>query len=153
MSYSERDQAITSWGRETIPQLKREMRSLGIRRYTGAMESYLKNRYYRRENRITSIGVAMPRHAVFVHKGVGRGYPMGSSGKSKGQKALNLLSRGYNKATVARTVGRISNAEKMGKARKPKPWFNPVMDRRIPALASEVAKHDADIIATNILIQ
>jgi len=40
-----------------------------------------------------------------------------------------------------------------GKKRQPKPWFNDVMQNRLPILANQVAKTDADIVANNLFIK
>jgi hypothetical protein len=66
---------------------------------------------------IERISFNFERHGVFVHKGVGRGYP--SSGKQK-----------------------IDNPS--GKTRKPIEWFNPVIDKYIPELADKIAEINAD---------
>ena len=121
-----RNAAVRQWNSENIPLLKAEMQKLGIKKYSGAMMSYLKSRFYFTQQKdIRGIGYKMPRHAVFVHKGVGLGY-------------------GINGVTT-KALG--------GKKRIPKPWFNNVIDKRIPILADEVAKYDADVLANNIFIK
>lgn len=152
MSYQDRNTAITGWGRATLPMLKREISSLGIRRYSGQMLNFLANKYYRKDQKIRAVGFRMPRHAVFVQKGVGRGYPIAAVGSAPGSRAKNMASRGYKNAAIKRTIGRISNAQKMQRARKPKAWFNPIIDRQLPMLANAVAKHNADIVAKNVFI-
>ena len=57
---------------------------------------------------------------VFVHKGVGKGTPIGMVGSTN---------------------------------RKPKEWFNPVIDKRVELLADKVAEHSADIVVNNITIR
>ncbi|MHB1277258.1 MAG: hypothetical protein ACYC1Q_02555 [Bacteroidia bacterium] len=116
------------------------------------MLNFLKNRYYRKDQKIRAVGFRMPRHAVFVQKGVGRGYPIAAVGSAKGNRAKNMYSRGYKNEAIKRTLGRISNAERMQRARKPKAWFNPIIDRQLPKLADAVAKHNADIVAKNVFI-
>lgn len=63
---------------------------------------------------ITSIGFGFKEEGVFVHLGVGRGYNM--EGRS-------------------RVLTKKKNTEWN---RKPKPWFNPVIEQYIPALAEIV---------------
>lgn len=58
---------------------------------------------------IYRIGFTFPREGVFVHKGVGKGYVMNSGVVVKTSKTI-----GFN--------------------RQPKPWFNPVLTRHLPAL-------------------
>ncbi|MDL5050668.1 hypothetical protein QQ054_32210 [Oscillatoria amoena NRMC-F 0135] len=57
--------------------MKNEAKALGIRTYTGAFYRYLGTRFFKNRNGVIgAIGFKMPRHAVFIHKGVGRGYPI-----------------------------------------------------------------------------
>lgn len=147
---TERDNVARKWGKSTLSAVKSEAKSLGIRTYTGAFYRYLRDRYYKnRNNVIGAIGFAMPRHAVFVHKGVGRGYPIDAAqGNALGQSAskikASLRARGFNQTAV--------NSALKGKRRKPKPWFNPIIDRNINQLADELANADANIIAHNLTI-
>lgn len=150
-----RNGAVIQWGKAQIGPLKSEIRGLGIKNYTGQMRRFLRDKYFRWHGRINGVGFAMPQHAVFVHKGVGRGYPIDASagralGLSNTKKRKALLEKGYNKKAVGRF---LSNSDKLGaKTRKPKPWFNPVIDRAVPQLANTVAKHNADILEHNIYI-
>lgn len=146
---------IIKWGKAQISPLKSEIRALGIKNYTGQMRRFLRDKYFRYNGKINGVGFAMPQHAVFVHKGVGRGYPIDASGgkalgltNSRKRKALEA--RGYNKRAIGRF---LSMSDKLGaKSRKPKPWFNPVIDRAVPVLADTVAKHNAEILEHNIYI-
>jgi hypothetical protein len=124
--YEQRNIEVRNWDRENISLLRSEIDKLGIKKYSGAFLKYLKSRYYFNQFKdIRGIGYKMPRHAIYVHKGVGRGYGI--------------------KSTTTQQLG--------GKKRQPKEWFNPVMNNRIPVLASAVAKADADIIADNLFIK
>jgi len=150
-----RNGAIIKWGKSQIGPLKSEIRGLGIKNYTGQMRRYLRDKYFRYSGKVNGVGFAMPQHAVFVHKGVGRGHPIDAVGgralgltNTKKRKALEA--HGYNKRAVGRF---LSPSDKLGaKTRKPKPWFNPVIDRAVPLLANTVAKHNADILENNIYI-
>ena len=77
------------------------------------------------------VSFSFERHGVFVHKGVGKGWKM------NGSFAI--------KFTFA----------KGGKARKPVPWFNPVLDIHVPLLADEIAtvNLNAAINATKLQIK
>jgi hypothetical protein len=79
----------------------------------------MRDRYWERGGKIYALGYKMPRHGVFVEKGVGRGHPIGNNGLK----------------------------------RKPKPWFNPVIEREVVTLGNIAAKHGADIAANRIFIQ
>ena len=77
---------------------------------------------------IERISFNFERHGVFVHKGVGRGYP------KSGKKNIE---------------------ESSGKGRKPVEWFNPVIDKYIPELADRIAEINADaaVNATSMKIK
>jgi hypothetical protein len=148
-----RNAAVRGWGKAQIQPLRAEINALGIKSYTGQMRRFLRDRYYKSADKINGIGYKMPRHAVFVHKGVGRGYPISvvqgrALGSSKQSIKKALSEKGYNKAAISK----FTSAGLNGKRRTPKAWFNPIMDRNIPKLADAVAKHDADIVAKNIFI-
>jgi hypothetical protein len=68
---------------------------------------------------IDTITYTFERHGVFVHKGVGRGYPI--SGR-----------------------GAIKNPS--GKTRVAVEWFNPVLDQNLPELANRIAEVNADAV-------
>jgi hypothetical protein len=116
--YYQRDREIQAWGKRSHGRLKTQIKSAGIKKYTGSLSRYMRDRYFRRAGILNAVGFKMPRHGVFVEKGVGRGYPAGHS--------------------------------KLG--RKPKPWFNPVMEMEVPRLANIAAKHGVDIAAKRIFI-
>ena len=68
---------------------------------------------------IDTITYSFERHGVFVHKGVGRGYPI-------------------------RGRGTIKNPS--GKTRNAIEWFNPVLDQTMPELANRIAEINADAV-------
>lgn len=68
---------------------------------------------------IDSVTFSFERHGVFVHKGVGRGYPI-------------------------RGRGTIKNPS--GKTRYAVEWFNPILDQTMPELANRIAEINADAV-------
>lgn len=84
----------------------------------------LRNTYYYNYGMIDRLGFTFRREGVYIHKGVGRGYNMRGGVVVKTSKTL-----GFN--------------------RKPKPWFNPVVESHIPALQEIVKGYfDSAIINT-----
>jgi hypothetical protein len=69
---------------------------------------------------IELVSFQFERHGVFVHKGVGRGWEIGSN-----------------------TVTRTAKGE-MSAARNPSPWFNSVLDSQVPLLANDIATVNAN---------
>lgn len=90
----------------------------------------LKTRVKKDFGEIFMVGFQFPRHGVFVHKGVGRGWEM-QGGK----------------------VVRVATSEYRGE-REPKEWLNPEIDKRLPKLADDIValKADAVVNATRIKI-
>jgi hypothetical protein len=75
----------------------------------------------RKKAGVTSrISFRMPRHMVFVHKGVGKG-------------------------TKITQVGSTN--------RKPKPWFNPVIEKALPDLLDIVADHQGTMVLNAVMIK
>lgn len=152
----ERNAAIRKWFRDNEPVLIREARALKIKVFSGQFYSFLRSRIYQRQSKIIGGGYVMPRHAIFVHKGVGRGYPIETQGGgmsiTRTKKAQKLLDKGYNKTAIGHYLSIAISGKQRNGGRKPKAWFNPTIDRKLPELADTVAKYDADIAAQNIFI-
>jgi hypothetical protein len=119
------NEPINQWGQKTFGLLKQEIYKQGIRHanYSPSPKSALNSLQYKTRKRlgvINRLGYIMPRHMIYVHKGVGSGTPIGAVGSTN---------------------------------RKAKPWFNPVIARRIDELADTVALKMGDAIIENILIK
>lgn len=71
---------------------------------------------------IFMVGFQFPRHGVFIHKGVGRGWQMNGG-----------------------TVQRVAKSEYRGE-REPKDWLNSEIEKRLPKLADEIVELKADAV-------
>lgn len=71
------------------------------------------------DGEIDTITFSFERHGVFVHKGVGRGYPIGGGGVIK---------------------------NKSEEPRRKVEWFNPILDADMPELANRIAEINADAV-------
>lgn len=122
--------------RQWIPKVRRSLRSSARRFSDGKPQGFVtrgkKSGFSRMENKLAQsiksktkksygavemISFNFERHGVFVHKGVGRGYPI------SGNKVIKNPS---------------------GKIRKPVEWFNPIVDKYYPQLADKIAGVNAD---------
>lgn len=116
---------IKKWAGRTRQELVNEISTQGITHRENSPSPKPAKQSIRQSTRqsqgiINRVGYNIPRHMVYVHKGVGRGTPI----------------------------------EKVGQTnRKPKPWFNPVIDRRIDELADIVAEGLGSAIINNLLIK
>ena len=111
--------------------------SMVIRDHGKQLEKKLANsidsKFRKDFNVINNISFQFERHGVFVHKGVGRGYQSNGNG---------FVTR------TAKYPARI-------RERVAVEWFNPVLDKNVPALADQIAEinTEAAINATNMRIK
>jgi hypothetical protein len=113
---------IVKWGRSTSKNMRQEMQRMQINQ--GEHTRTLRSGFGKDKlGEINRASFHISRVLVYVHKGVGRGWPISRAGQSS-------------------NFGRI-----------PKPFFNPVIDKNINALAEHVAKTKADMIVKNIHIR
>lgn len=80
------------------------------------------------------IGFRFARHGVHLHFGASRGY-----GGDIGSRWIDRL--GNVKQTDPQSLGKAGTGQ-----RKPYDWFNPVLERSLPALADIAASYCADMI-------
>lgn len=125
VNYDMANQKIVGWSKDTLVELRSEIDDLGIRhvansRSAQAAEKSLVARTPKKAGLVERVSYIMPRHMIYVHKGVGRGTKISEVGNTR---------------------------------RVAKPWFNPVIERRIDALADIVAEELGSGIVNNILIR
>jgi hypothetical protein len=125
VNYDSANSRIVGWSKNTLQLLKGEINALGIRhaansRSPKAAEKSLVARTPKKAGLIERVSYIMPRHMIYVHKGVGRGTKISQVGSTN---------------------------------RKAKPWFNPVIEANIDALADIVAEEIGSGIVNNILIR
>lgn len=116
---------IVSWAKDTQGKLVQSIRDQGIRhsdrsKSPKAAERSLTVRTPKRQGLISRVSYSIPRHMIFVEKGVGRGT----------------------------TISQVGNTKRVAK-----PWFNPVIEANIDALADIVAEETGDVIINNLLIR
>ena len=119
---------IRKWGSKVKTQLLASIDTNSIR--GKILKASLKNNYYEDYGEIYRIGFSFRPEGVYVHKGVGRGYPM------QGGKV-------------------VKTSKTVGWNRKPKPWFNPVIDTNMNELKEIIGRYiqDAVINTSRIYIQ
>lgn len=98
----------------------------------------------REENGIKNrVSIRFERHGVFVHKGVGRGYPIKGGMVQKSTKSLTNIMKNKNMSVHAKINAR---AEVASVKRKPFDWFNSTLDNVLPELANKLAEINADAV-------
>lgn len=119
---------IRVWTGKTSALAKREMRKYGIGRgylknSTEGVNSFRGKVYPDKLGEASHIGFGMKKHMVFVHKGVGRSYPVSKTYTAQASEALSATGK---------------------HVRYEKPFLNPVLDKQVPVLADIVVSHVAD---------
>ncbi|HEU4634341.1 MAG TPA: hypothetical protein VFS22_10165 [Flavisolibacter sp.] len=116
---------VDRWTKVTKNSVVSEMDNLGIvhrenSRSPVPAKKALKTSQRKASGITNRISFRMPRHMVFVHKGVGRG-------------------------TKITDVGTTN--------RRAKPWFNPVIEKRMEELVQTVADHQGTMVLNAVLIR
>jgi hypothetical protein len=122
----ERNLRVTRWSKETLTLIIDEIPKAGI---DATSDTIAKVKFATRKEagRINSISFKFPRHLVFVHKGVSRGYTISPKGSG----------------TVVRTA-----KGPMTKPRVAKPFLNQVLEAKVPDLSQTIADMHAKRIAS-----
>lgn len=127
---------VAQWAAQSRRQMKMEV----LRTVLNIGPGYhnLKSDVKKYHGEASKIGFSFPYYMVFVHKGAGRGYGGSKSGL-------------FTKADGSKGETSKSSLGKMGTGRrKPKLWFNPVIEERFPALADLVRNYHGDKVILNI---
>lgn len=119
---------IRVWTGKTSALARSEMRKYGIGRgylknSTEGINSFKGKVYSDKLGEASHIGFGMKKHMVFVHKGVGRGYPVTKTYTAQASEALSATGR---------------------HVRYEKPFLNPILDKQVPILADTVVSYVAD---------
>ncbi|MDP2188737.1 MAG: hypothetical protein Q8J69_08650 [Sphingobacteriaceae bacterium] len=122
--------AIRGWGARSFRELQREIFRLRIG-VSGDASASMKWASYMKYGSVDKLSYKFERYMVFVHKGVGKGWPI---------------------SRVRANAGAWSAAAS-GKRRVPKPWFNNVIEKQLQELADTAAKHKAEIAARRLMIK
>ena len=114
---NEQNSLTRVWTTQTKSQLRNNIRSLSNKGKGDLLRS-LKHNYSMSYGVISKISIKFIRHGVFFQKGVGRGY---------------------------RSTNGIVHKVRPGEMRRrPEDWFNQTLDQRVPILADQVCKVQAD---------
>lgn len=127
---------VGEWTAQSRRQMKMEVLRMVLN--IGPGYENLKSGVGKYAGEVSKLSFNFPYYMVFVHKGAGRGYGGNKSG---------LFTKGDgSKGTTSKTsMGRMGTGR-----RKPKPWFNPVIEERFPALAELVRNYHAGKVILNI---
>jgi len=115
----------SNWARESRVEMQTQLRHLSPKA-TGRLVKSIQYKVGKTFGVANRISFNFLRHGVFVEKGVGRGYPI-----TRVKEVGNLLKSG----------------------RKPKPWFNTTMDKKLPDLAENLQMTITDAAAAAIKIK
>lgn len=132
---------VTAWSIDITRQLRGNVRMLVKR--DEELSASIEPNIYKDKGEASRIGFSFAREGVYIHKGAGRGQG-GFRGGSKWTDRYGQL-----KKTNPLSFFKMGTGN-----RKPIRWFDPVIDKNLPALADVVAEYAADmqIDATRIYI-
>ncbi len=105
---------------------------------------------------IEKVTFSFPRHGVFFHKGVGRGYHVQGGNVVKISKEKTNQSEkkeALKTFKIQAKFGSIGNGttSESGRMRKPVEWFAPNMDAAIPELIDIICNRMADLTAQTMV--
>ncbi len=136
---------VKNWAEQTTSKLRISIRAKVVKDLvlSGSIRPkvYYDKKYAKEANRI---GFSFNREGIYIEKGASRGH----GGYMGGSKWYNR--KGELKNTLS------SSLMKMGTGNRPvMPWFNPVIEQRLPQLADLIAEYSAtlELNATNIYIK
>lgn len=127
MNTSEFNQGVSAWSNGTKRKIKLEVLRQVLNIGPGHNNQQVAVRKYAGE--ASKINFSFPYYMVFVHKGAGRGYGGNKTG-------LFTRASGRKGTTNPLSMGKMGTGR-----RKPKPWFNPIVESQFPALADLVATY------------
>jgi len=134
---------VTQWGFRTRSLLKSSIASLSMKG-KGDLMRQLQMKTKKDFGEIDRIIFNFPRHGVFFHKGVGRGY-INIAGKVIRGKRNQESKHGSN--TLENTIRKENTGPLRGLLyRHPKHWFSSVFETEIPKLADNITRLKADSI-------
>lgn len=120
---------VSGWARGTKRKLKLKVIQLTTE-YSGHSRTDLNTDVKKYRGEAAKINFAFPYYMVFVHKGAGKGAGGSKTGK-------------YTKKDGSKGITNPNSMGKMGIKRRPKAWFNPVIEERFPELAELVGAYHA----------
>lgn len=132
---------VKGWSIDVTRQLRRNVRMLV--RQDEELSGSIEPNIYNKNGEANRIGFSFAREGVYIHKGAGRGQG-GFRGGSKWTDKYGKLKKTNPDSFYKMGTGN----------RRPIRWFDPVIEKNLPALADIVAEYAADmqIDATRIFI-
>lgn len=127
---------VTEWTAQSRRKMKMEVLRMVLN--IGPGYENLRSKVGKYAGEASKLTFDFPYYMVFVHKGAGRGYGGNKTGL-------------FSKADGSKGTTSKSSFGKMGTGkRRPKPWFNPVVEERFPALADLVRNYHGGKVVLNI---
>lgn len=143
-SMQEFNKKVEEWSEKSKLALRVSIKSL-VKRDVYLSDSLKANLYYdtRYAREVSRVGFSFAREGIYIHKGAGRG-----QGGVIGGRWIDRF--GSQKSRSPESAGLQGQGN-----RKPIPWFDPVIENRLPQLADLVADYSVtmQIDATNLFIE
>lgn len=153
ISSEEYNKNVAGWASQTGVGIRNSIQML-THAGKGELLRNLRTKTRQTYGEISAISYQFPRHGVFFHKGVGRGYKMvgGKVMRVSGSVQSEFIKQ-YAKLQNRTLAPRVLTGVAM--KRDPKEWFNPIIESRIDMLANMIVEMRANqvINATKIFIK
>lgn len=135
MEVKQYNREVKFWTKDAHRKMRNEVLRLVLNIGPGYENFYSATSQYSGE--VNKIGFSFPYYMVFVHKGAGRGY--GGNGFLNGKRKLI---NAFTKADGSKGTTNPSSVGKMGTGRrKPKPFFNPILEAKLPELGDIITDY------------
>lgn len=143
-SMQEFNKKVEEWSEKSKISLRTSIKTL-VERDVSLSDSLKANLYYDTKygREVNRVGFSFAREGIYIHKGAGRG-----QGGVIGGRWIDRYGR--QKSRSAESAGLQGHGN-----RKPIPWFDTVIENRLPQLADIVAEYSStiQINATNLFIE
>lgn len=123
---------IDAWRIDVTRQLRGNVRMLV--KQDELLSSSIDSNVYKKNGEPVRLGFSFEREGIYIHKGAGRG----QGGFRGGSKWIDRY--GKLKKTNPHSFYKMGTGN-----RKPIRWFDPIIDKNLPALADVVAEYAADM--------
>lgn len=133
------NEEMKRWASASVSEIRMALAGMGARK-SGMVIRMLKARTAQQFGLTNRITFSFPRHLVHIEKGSRKGYG--------GKKGSTWFTQGQRRKTNPRSLGRMGTGASVAR-----PTFNPIIDKRMPLLASIAATYYANMGAKALLIK
>lgn len=128
--------AVTAWGSAGLGQLRASAPKI-----TGELQRTLALRVHKRDGVANMVGFRITRYTVYREKGATKGHAGAKGSKWWSSMATHVVKSGPLKGTVRQGGWRKTNPASLGRLGPKRPYIDPIIDARMPALLDIMEEH------------